>query len=32
LEICTKLLRDIEKELGTPVASGPQPDFNCELM
>jgi len=32
MEICTELLRDIEKELdGTPVASG-QPGFNCELM
>ena len=31
IEICTELLRDIEKELDTPVASG-QPGFNCELL
>ena len=30
-EECRKLLRDIEKELRTPAASG-QPDFYCELL
>jgi tetratricopeptide (TPR) repeat protein len=31
VERCRKLLQDIEKELGTPVASG-QSDVDCELL
>ena len=33
VEDCRKLLQDIEKELATPVASGPgRANFNCEIL